>query len=164
MVVIFRLVLIKMQYVTGPPNPAFPLFPPSPSHTPLTHRTFKIVSQPIFRVKCGIWYKAEDRERLPPADHGGRSPIPGTEASARQWAIGPLVPSHSSLKETHAVSTAALLALGIPERGTWKDLDLTMSRTRGRIGGHRGNPAGMCREIRAQRLLVSTEKGRTGQN
>ena len=99
MVVIFRLVLVKMQYLSGPPNPAFPLFPPYPAHTPLMHRTFKIVSQPIFRVKCGIWYKAEDRERLPLADRGGQSPIPGAEASARRWAIGPLVPSHSSLKE-----------------------------------------------------------------
>ena len=137
MVVIFRLALVKMQYLSGPPNAAFPLFPPFPAHTPLMHRTFKIVSQPIFRAKCGIWYKSEDRERLPLAAHGGRGPIAEAEASARRWAIGPLVPSHSPLKEIHATSTTTLLALGTPERGTWKDLDQTVSRTGGRIGSQR---------------------------
>lgn len=141
MVVIFRLVLVKMLYLSGPPNAAFPLFPPFPTHTPLMHRTFKIVSQPIFRTKCRIWYKSEDRERLPLADRGGRGPIAEAEASARRWAIGPLVPSHSPLKEIHAMSTTTLLALGTPERGTWKDLDQTVSRTGGRIGRQR-KPSG----------------------
>lgn len=91
------------------------------------HRTFKIVSQPIFRAKCGIWYKAEDRESLSIADRIGRSPILEAEASAR--AIGPLVPSHSSLKAIHAMFMAAPLALGTPERAAWKDLVQTVSRT-----------------------------------
>ena len=52
-------------------------------------------------------------------------------------AVGDRTPGPIPLlsQRIHATSTAALLALGIPERGTWKDIDLTVSRTRGRIGG-----------------------------
>ena len=43
------------------------------------------------------------------------------------------VPSHSSLKEIHAMFTATLLVPGTPERDAWKDLDQTVSRTGGRM-------------------------------
>lgn len=110
-----------------------------------------------------------DSERLPPRGQRRKDyRRGGCGSGCRALGVGNRGPSplvthrlraRSLKRYTHP--PPPLLALRILERGTWEELDQTMSRAGEGIGDG-GKPRGRYREAGAQRLLTSTETGRVG--